>query len=204
MRALAPSSVWGGSRESLPLSVLSGNADHGMSNNLWAPNQTRPSLSGGLASTERASVYSSHSVAAPVLASERNSYYAGSHKPSIKDNKDKDKDKDSRSIDGRSMHRGDAGDGRSVNFDGKSLYGNESLKGYEGSIRSGALGHGRNDSLPGSNSSPLASPLPVTGSQRGLLSNSRRNSDRLEMEEEAVDERGEWESGEQTEQDHKV
>lgn len=67
VRALAPSSVWGGSRESLPLSVLSGTAD-----TIYSP-QNRPSV-GGFA--ERASVYSSSGVAAPALSSERNSYYA--------------------------------------------------------------------------------------------------------------------------------
>jgi hypothetical protein len=71
VRALAPSSVWGGSRESLPLSVLSGNAD-----TIYSPQQGRPSV-GGLANAERASVYSSSGAAAPALASERNSYYAG-------------------------------------------------------------------------------------------------------------------------------
>jgi hypothetical protein len=59
VRALAPSSVFGGSRESLPLSVLSGN-------------EVRNSMSGVPAGTgERASVYSSGGL----IASERNSYY---------------------------------------------------------------------------------------------------------------------------------
>lgn len=70
VRALAPSSVWGGSRESLPLSVLSGNAD-----TIYSP-QNRPGGVGGFANAERASVYSSSGVAAPALSSERNSYYA--------------------------------------------------------------------------------------------------------------------------------
>lgn len=69
VRALAPSSVWGGSRESLPISVLSGNADA-----IYSP-QNRPSV-GGFANAERASVYSSSGVAAPAISSERNSYYA--------------------------------------------------------------------------------------------------------------------------------
>jgi hypothetical protein len=67
VRALAPSSVWGGSRESLPLSVLSGD--------IYSP-QNRPGGVSGFANTERASVYSSSGVAAPILSSERNSYYA--------------------------------------------------------------------------------------------------------------------------------
>lgn len=62
VRALAPSSLFGNSRESLPLSVLSGN-------------DVRPPV-GGLAGAERASVYSSSGVTAPALSSERNSYYA--------------------------------------------------------------------------------------------------------------------------------
>lgn len=70
VRALAPSSVWGGSRESLPLSVLSGNAD-----TIYSP-QNRPNGVGGFANAERASLYSSSGVAAPALSSERNSYYA--------------------------------------------------------------------------------------------------------------------------------
>ncbi|KAF2642282.1 hypothetical protein P280DRAFT_467679 [Massarina eburnea CBS 473.64] len=69
VRALAPSSVWGGSRESLPLSVLSGNPE-----NIYSP-QSRPGVS-GLTNTERASLYSTSGVAAPALSSERNSYYA--------------------------------------------------------------------------------------------------------------------------------
>ena len=171
VRALAPSSVWGGSRESLPLSVLSGNVEHG----LHAHSQTRPSMN-AMASTERASVYSNHSVAAPALTSERNSYYATSLKQSHKD-----RDRDARSIDGRSIHR-DGGDGKSQ-LDGKSLYGGESLKGYEGSMRSGALGHGRNDSVPSGNGSPLVSPTYVRGLGPGPAS--RRNSDwNTEVEEE--------------------
>ncbi|KAJ4365074.1 hypothetical protein N0V83_008691 [Neocucurbitaria cava] len=70
VRALAPSSHYGGSRESLPLSVLSGNAD-----TIYSPS-TRPSNVGGFANAERASVYSASGVTAPVLPSERNSYYA--------------------------------------------------------------------------------------------------------------------------------
>lgn len=113
VRALAPSSLFGGSRESLPLSVLSANVDP---NTTSTPHQARPSV-GGL--NERASIYSSAGVAL-ALPSERNSYYAG---------------KQSATADG-------------------------------GSVRSGRLGHGRNDSISGSigggvvagPSSPLASP----------------------------------------------
>lgn len=72
MRAMAPSSHYGGSRESLPLSVLSGNVD-----NVYSASN-RPSNVNGLsnANAERASVYSVSGATAPVLSSERNSYYA--------------------------------------------------------------------------------------------------------------------------------
>jgi hypothetical protein len=76
MRALAPASMFGGSRESLPLSVLSGIVDPSSGSVSNAPGALpRPSL-GGLASAERASLYSSSGVA-PALTSDRNSYYAG-------------------------------------------------------------------------------------------------------------------------------
>lgn len=175
MRALAPSSVWGGSRESLPLSVLSGNVDYSGSG-IHGQREPRPSLS-GLIPAERASVYSSQGIAAPALASERNSFYATSQKQT------KDKDRDTRSIDGRSMHR-DAWDGRSVNFDGKSLYGTESLRGYEGSVRSGAIGNGRTDSISGSIGTPLASPT----LSRGMPVIHRRSSEwREDRDEPGVD-----------------
>ena len=68
VRALAPSSLFGGSRESLPLSVLSATIEP-----MPTPHQTRPSV-GGM--NERASMYSAAGIA-PALPSERNSYYAG-------------------------------------------------------------------------------------------------------------------------------
>ncbi|KAK5112191.1 hypothetical protein LTR85_011624 [Meristemomyces frigidus] len=188
VRALAPSSVWGGSRESLPLSVLSGNAEP--SSGLYAASQSRPSI-GGLASAERASMYSSQGVAAPALASERNSFY--SHKPT----KDLADAKSLRSItnidarsqfDGRSAHDGrSAYDAKSIN-DAKSMD-VSSLRNYEGSVRSGAIGHGRNDSIPGSIGSPLASPgfSNRHASTSGALSVSRRSSDWQEAREDADD-----------------
>ncbi|KAF2204702.1 hypothetical protein GQ43DRAFT_437677 [Delitschia confertaspora ATCC 74209] len=94
VRALAPSSVWGGSRESLPLSVLSGNADA-----IYSP-QNRSAI-GGLSNTERASVYSSSGVAAPALPSERNSYYANKQ-----------------NIDGGSVRSGLLGHGRTESITG--------------------------------------------------------------------------------------
>jgi hypothetical protein len=126
VRALAPSSLFGGSRESLPLSVLSANIDPAAS----TPHQPRPSV-GGL--NERASIYSATGVA-PALPSERNSYYAGK---------------------------------QSIAADG-------------GSVKSGLLGHGRNDSISGSiggvaaPSSPLASPREAVSNSAGRLS--RTNS----------------------------
>ncbi|PHH59072.1 hypothetical protein CDD81_3823 [Ophiocordyceps australis] len=70
VRALAPSSLWGGSRESLPLSVLSANIE-------GSGNPTTPGLhsSGSrVGISERNSLYSSTGVA-PAIVSERNSVY---------------------------------------------------------------------------------------------------------------------------------
>jgi len=110
VRAMAPSSLFGGSRESLPLSVLNSNIDN--------PSGSTPSnlhqVRGPGGAAERASIYSASGVA-PALPSDRNSYYAG--KQSV------------------------VGDGSSV--------------------KSGRVGHGRNDSMSGSIGglgSPLASP----------------------------------------------
>ena len=70
VRAMAPSSLWGGSRESLPLSVLSATLD--------GPTPTTPGLhrgaSAGLSGmgNERTSIYSANGI----IASERNSFYA--------------------------------------------------------------------------------------------------------------------------------
>ncbi|CAK3865833.1 Hypothetical predicted protein [Lecanosticta acicola] len=71
VRAMAPSSNFGGSRESLPLSVLSANID-----------PPRHSIQAGSSlAAERASVYSSSGlgrdgISSPIGPSERNSYYA--------------------------------------------------------------------------------------------------------------------------------
>lgn len=76
MRALAPASMFGGSRESLPLSVLSGIVDPSAGSITNAPGALpRPSI-GGLASAERASLYSSSAVAS-ALSTDRTSCYAG-------------------------------------------------------------------------------------------------------------------------------
>ena len=73
VRALAPSSVWGGSRESLPLSVLSANMD-GMRDIPPTPglHQSATRITGN----ERTSIYSTTGIA-PALPGERNSLYAG-------------------------------------------------------------------------------------------------------------------------------
>ena len=168
VRALAPGSLWGGSRESLPPSVLSGNTDAG-TGGFYSASQSRPSI-GGLASAERASVYSNQG---PAFTSERNSYY--SHRPA-KDPSDAKSLRSLTNMDARSL----GGDARSMNADAKSLGEVTSLKGYDGSIRSGALGHGRNDSIPGSIGTPLASPNPKHASASGALS--RRSSDWQELD----------------------
>ncbi|MCJ1340553.1 hypothetical protein MMC09_005849 [Bachmanniomyces sp. S44760] len=137
VRALAPSSVFGGSRESLPLSLLSGSV--GDQAGITGVHHGRPSAA-GLINPERASVYSSSGIA-PALSSERNSYYAGK----------------------------------------------QTIAGDSGSVRSGLVGHGRNDSITGSiggiaaAASPLASPREVPPPGRA----SRRNSGRAVSEENA-------------------
>ncbi|KAH8160285.1 hypothetical protein CIB48_g7958 [Xylaria polymorpha] len=73
VRALAPSSVWGGSRESLPLSVLSANMD-GMRD--IPPTPGLHQSTSRIAGNERASIYSTTGIA-PALPGERNSLYAG-------------------------------------------------------------------------------------------------------------------------------
>ncbi|KAI5261407.1 hypothetical protein E4T47_09443 [Aureobasidium subglaciale] len=157
VRAIAPKSMWGDSRESLPLSVLSANIDH---------TSSRPSV-GGLISAERASIYSSRDVSAPAIASDRNSYYAASHRQ-VKDRereREAHRDRDFAS-DGRSLNF----DAKSLNFDGRSLGGDvASLRGYEGSIRSGALGHGRNDSIPSGAPSPMVGGSPLLRRPSGAL-----------------------------------
>ena len=151
VRALAPSSLFGGSRESLPLSVLSASVGETSS---ATPYQARHA-SVAHAGAERASVYSS-SGNAPALTSERNSYYAS-----------------------KQTHAGGGGDG--------------------GSMRSGLVGHGRNDSITGSIGgiasapSPLASPREILPPGGRL---SRRNSGWGEVNEEDVgDDEGEAREG---------
>ena len=133
VRAMAPSSLYGGSKESLPLSVMSANVNDQSSTS--GHHQGRQ-VSVNLANIERASVYSSSGIA-PALPSERNSYYAA---------------KQSNQADGAS-------------------------------VRSGAFGHGRNDSITKSISglataeSPLSSPREATTHEKL----SRRNSGLTEV-----------------------
>lgn len=149
VRALAPSSLFGGSRESLPLSVLSANIDPGTTS---APHQARPSV-GGL--NERASIYSATGVA-PALQSERNSYYAGK---------------------------------QTVTADG-------------GSVRSGRLGHGRNDSISGSIGGGVAGPSSPLASPRDVGSHGAGSLNRTEYAWEQTDENGEIDAGaEETEKE---
>ena len=169
VRALAPSSVWGGSRESLPLSVLSGNAEASTTPGAYSIGQSRPSI-GGLASTERASVYSSQGVG---LASERNSLI--SHRAPTKDLAD------AKSM--RSITVGDKADSKSLGGDVGSLRGYEGSMRNEGSMRSGKVGHSRSDSIPGSIGTPLASARPGQGFG-GL---SRRSSDWAEVDDREED-----------------
>ncbi|KAF3025638.1 hypothetical protein E8E14_013231 [Neopestalotiopsis sp. 37M] len=96
VRAMAPSSIWGGSRESLPLSVLSANID-------GVP--TTPGLhqttSRMAANNERNSMYSTTGIAA-ALPSERNSLYT----------------KQSIAGDGASVRSGFLGHGRADSING--------------------------------------------------------------------------------------
>jgi len=139
VRALAPSSIFGGSRESLPLSVLS--SSHNDQASITGHHQGRQ-VSAGLANTERASVYSSSGIA-PALLSERNSYYAGK----------------------------------------------QNVPGDGGSVRSGLISHGRNDSITRSIGG-LASAESTLPSSREVPVHrpiSRRNSGWGEVNEEDID-----------------
>ena len=73
MKALAPASMFGGSRESLPLSVLSGTVIHPGADNASIRDASAAHTRSNL-NAERASLISASGVPAPALASERNSY----------------------------------------------------------------------------------------------------------------------------------
>ncbi|KAF2210159.1 hypothetical protein CERZMDRAFT_99850 [Cercospora zeae-maydis SCOH1-5] len=174
VRALAPGSTFGGSRESLPLSVLSSGQD-----------PSRQSIGGmpGSASAERASVYSSSGLIRELpgthtsaLQSERNSYYnrPGDAKSlrSITNIKD-----DARSISGM--------DARSQ-YDAKSIHDVASVRSVDAK---GALNneserhHVRNGSIPGSIGGQAYTPsLLRQSSAAGTLDLSRRSSNWDEAE----------------------
>lgn len=178
VRALAPSSVFGGSRESLPLSVLSGEV---------AP---RHSVTG--AAAERASVYSSSGLirdrdtftpsSALAASSERNSYYAKQADTkslrSISNLKRDERNEDKASITGV-YARSDYGDAKSLNTgDVASL---RSVGNTEGNPQ-----HARNGSIPGSIGSPTVNHAPSllrqTSTGGTALSMSRRSSDWRELD----------------------
>ncbi|KAI1341785.1 hypothetical protein F5Y15DRAFT_375290 [Xylariaceae sp. FL0016] len=99
VRALAPSSLWGGSRESLPLSVLSANIDGTRD---IPPTPGLHQSTSRIASNERTSIYSTTGVA-PALPGDRNSLYAG---------------KQSMQGDGASIRSGLMGHGRAESING--------------------------------------------------------------------------------------
>ncbi|EXJ85397.1 hypothetical protein A1O1_05761 [Capronia coronata CBS 617.96] len=74
MKALAPASMFGGSRESLPLSVLSGTVIHPTTDSSSIREGSGAVHARSNFSAERASLISASGVTAPALASERNSY----------------------------------------------------------------------------------------------------------------------------------
>ncbi|KAM7203943.1 hypothetical protein V8F33_001914 [Rhypophila sp. PSN 637] len=83
VRALAPSSLFGGSRESLPLSILSANMNMdvggpGTSGSAGPAGPTTPGLHRGTSgmANERTSIYSATGILGGTAASERNSLYA--------------------------------------------------------------------------------------------------------------------------------
>lgn len=86
VRALAPSSVFGGSRESLPLSVLSGNVVEPSNSSTFNAQGVlnRPSLV-GLASAERISVYSTTGAAPIAATGERGGFYPAKVTPATGD-----------------------------------------------------------------------------------------------------------------------
>lgn len=137
VRAIAPSSQWGGSRESLPLSVLSQTTESNAGPAMSMHHTSQKASLSGITKEERASVYSSSGVTAPALSSERNSVYAGRT--------------GGQGMDGGSIKQ--TGEGGSLAAgDGSSLRGG----GYD------SISMRRNDSIAGSiggiAASPVASP----------------------------------------------
>ena len=75
MKAIPPASMFGGSRESLPLSVLSGTIIHpGAGDNTSLRDASGSIYPSSKLNVDRASLISASGVTAPALASERNSY----------------------------------------------------------------------------------------------------------------------------------
>lgn len=132
VRALAPSSLWGGSRESLPLSVLSATMDAAGAAGPATPGLHRGASTGVVGAAERTSIYSATGILA--AASERSSFYAkqaqGGH-----------------SLGGSNGGGGAAGDAASVR---SGLLGHGRAESVSGSIAG-----------LGAASSPLASPREV-------------------------------------------
>lgn len=159
VRAIAPGSLFGGSRESLPLSVLSSGIDG-----------TRQSIGGmpGTASAERASVYSSsglaREIAAPTLASERNSYYS--------------KAADAKSLRSITNIKDDA---RSQ-YDTRSLHDVASLRSFDARDKDGH--HARNGSIPGSIGNTVNTPSLLRQTSLGGSLDPRRRSSEWEHDKE--------------------
>lgn len=74
MKALAPASMFGGSRESLPLSVLSGTIISPGGDNVSLREPGNSTYPRSMLNAERASLISTSGITAPALTSERNSY----------------------------------------------------------------------------------------------------------------------------------
>jgi hypothetical protein len=74
MKALAPASMFGGSRESLPLSVLSGTIISPGADNASLREPGASAYPRSVLNAERSSLISASGITAPALTSERNSY----------------------------------------------------------------------------------------------------------------------------------
>ncbi|KAK4102507.1 hypothetical protein N658DRAFT_400392, partial [Parathielavia hyrcaniae] len=139
-RALAPSSLWGGSRESLPLSVLSATLD-GTAGGGGAGGQTTPGLHRGASiANERTSIYSATGIYGTAAGSDRNSFYA------------------KQGFGGGGGGGVGGGDAASVR---SGLLGHGRADSVSGSICGGGGGLG----VPASGTSPLASPREVSESE---------------------------------------
>ncbi|KAI1106366.1 hypothetical protein F4804DRAFT_41133 [Jackrogersella minutella] len=129
VRALAPSSLWGGSRESLPLSVLSANIDG--SGGTPGLHQSTSRIAAGANSEQRTSIYSTTGVT-PTLPGERNSLYAG---------------KQSIAGDGASVRSGLLGHGRADSISGSVGGLNSPLASPREAAEKGAVAEERDEHL---------------------------------------------------------